>query len=82
MASHIGAWRSSAQGHLKPDSNGDLKTDFTRWRLVNEEGRQTWRYLETDEENEAWPQTIADKYNLGLPTVRHQILNLLLKSNS
>jgi lanosterol synthase len=69
MASHIGPWRSPAQGHLSPDSNGDSKTDYTRWRLVNEEGRQTWRYLETDEENEAWPQTVADKYNLGLPTV-------------
>jgi lanosterol synthase len=71
MASHIGPWRSSAQGHLNPDSNSDSKTDYTRWRLVNEEGRQTWRYLESDEENEAWPQTIADKYNLGLPTVSH-----------
>jgi lanosterol synthase len=69
MASHIGPWRSDAQGRLSPDENGDPRTDYTRWRLVNEEGRQTWRYLENDAEHHAWPQSIADKYNLGLPTV-------------
>ena len=70
MTSHIGPWRTEAQGHLTPDLNGDPKTDYTRWRLVNEAGRQTWRYLESDEENKAWPQSIADKYHIGLPTVR------------
>jgi hypothetical protein len=69
MTSHIAPWGTSAQGHLTPDENGDLKTDYSRWRLVNEEGRQTWRYLESDEENSAWLQTVADKYHLGLPTV-------------
>lgn len=69
MTSHIAPWRTSAQGHLTPDENGDLKTDYSRWRLVNEEGRQTWRYLESDEENSAWLQTVAEKYHLGLPTV-------------
>ncbi|KAJ5241114.1 Lanosterol synthase [Penicillium citrinum] len=68
MTSHIAPWRTSAQGHLTPDENGDLKTDYSRWRLVNEEGRQTWRYLESDEENSAWLQTVAEKYHLGLPT--------------
>lgn len=69
MTSHIGPWRSDAQGHLSTDANGDKQTDFTRWRLVNEEGRQTWRYLESDEENSAWVQSVAEKYHLGLPTV-------------
>lgn len=69
MASHIGPWRTEAQGHLKQDANGDSKTDYTRWRLVNEEGRQTWRYLESDEENAAWLQSVAEKYHMGLPTV-------------
>ncbi|CAO3645226.1 unnamed protein product [Mucor hiemalis] len=31
------------------------------------EGAQTWHYLETEEERKAWPQTIWDKYSLGLP---------------
>ncbi|KAJ5199279.1 Prenyltransferase/squalene oxidase [Penicillium cf. griseofulvum] len=65
---HIGPWRTPAEGHLTPDANGDLKTDYSRWRLVDEEGRQTWRYLESDEENQKWPQSIADKYHLGMPT--------------
>lgn len=77
MTSHIAPWRTSAQGHLTPDENGDLKTDYSRWRLVNEEGRQTWRYLESDEENSAWLQTVAEKYHLGLPTVCFKVVSLL-----
>ncbi|KAI8381007.1 terpenoid cyclases/protein prenyltransferase alpha-alpha toroid [Radiomyces spectabilis] len=42
-------------------------TDLTRWRLRVEEGAQTWHYLETDEECKQWPQTVWDKYHLGLP---------------
>lgn len=44
-------------------------TDIQRWRLLDEQGRQTWHYLETDEEAKAWPQSIADRYHLGLPLV-------------
>lgn len=44
-------------------------TEIQRWRLLDEEGRQTWHYLETEEEVHAWPQTIADRYHLGLPLV-------------
>ncbi|KAI8097506.1 terpenoid cyclases/protein prenyltransferase alpha-alpha toroid [Halteromyces radiatus] len=43
-------------------------TDLSRWRLQVEEGAQIWRYLETEEESQAWPQEIWDKYHLGLPT--------------
>lgn len=46
------------------------KTDYTRWRLLDDEGRQTWQYLEDDEQMKKWPQSIADKYFLGMPTVR------------
>ena len=44
-------------------------TDIQRWRLLDEAGRQTWHYLETDEDIEAWPQSTADRYFLGLPLV-------------
>lgn len=58
--------------------NGTLKTlpgkqptttDRTRWRLLDERGRQTWHYLRSDEEVKAWPQSTADKWFLGLDTV-------------
>ncbi|MCJ1303187.1 Lanosterol synthase (Oxidosqualene--lanosterol cyclase), partial [Hypocenomyce scalaris] len=45
----------------------DRSTDFRRWRLLDERGRQTWHYLETDDEIERWPQSVADKHFLGLP---------------
>lgn len=66
---HIAPWRTAAQGHLTVDANGNPKTDYARWRLLDDRGRQTWHYLESDEENEKWPQSIADKYFLGLPLV-------------
>ncbi|WEW56037.1 Lanosterol synthase erg7A [Emydomyces testavorans] len=44
------------------------KTDYSRWRLLDDHGRQTWHYLKTEKELEEWPQSIADKYHLGLPT--------------
>ncbi|KAI9844859.1 MAG: Lanosterol synthase (Oxidosqualene--lanosterol cyclase) [Thelocarpon superellum] len=45
----------------------DATTEPSRWRLLDEAGRQTWHYLSLDEV-ESWPQTVADKYHLGLPT--------------
>lgn len=51
-------------GVVKPE-----KTDYSRWRLLDESGRQTWHYLTDENEVKAWPQSIADKYHLGLPTV-------------
>ncbi|EFX01703.1 lanosterol synthase [Grosmannia clavigera kw1407] len=42
-------------------------TDRRRWRLRDEAGCQTWHYLEDDEEAKKWPQSLADKYFLGLP---------------
>lgn len=44
-------------------------TDLGRWRLrVSDVGRHVWHYL-SEEEAEAWPQTLLDKYWLGLPMV-------------
>ena len=56
-----------ANGHLVHANNE--RTDYTKWRLMDEQGRHTWHYLSTDEELKAWPQSIADKHHLGLDTV-------------
>lgn len=57
----------------------DDKTDYSRWRLRDDRGRQTWHYLKTDKEMEEWPQSVADKYFLGLPTVRNLSLETPLQ---
>ncbi|PVH97332.1 lanosterol synthase [Periconia macrospinosa] len=46
----------------------DEKTDYSRWRLEDTRGTHVWHYLETDEECAEWPQSVADKYHLGLDT--------------
>lgn len=43
-------------------------TDRSRWRLLDESGRLTWHYLEDDKAAKEWPQSIADKWYLGLDT--------------
>lgn len=50
-------------------------TDLENWRLKVEEGAQTWHYMETDEEKKAWPQTLWDRYHLGLPLVKKRKVN-------
>ena len=60
---------SNAKGLDKAANPTDLKTDYSRWRMLDENGRQTWHYLTSDAEVEEWPQTITDKHYLGLPTV-------------
>lgn len=57
-----------------PVKTHDPQTDYSRWRLRDDRGRQTWHYLESDEELKRWPMTTADKYFLGLDTVRHSLL--------
>lgn len=66
----------NANGHANGGVKGteqivDARTDHTRWRLKDDDGRQTWHYLESDEELKAWPQSAADKYFLGMDTVRY-----------
>ncbi len=43
--------------------------------MRNDDGRQTWHYLEDDEKAKEWPQSYADKWYLGLPLVRCAILH-------
>ncbi|ROT39023.1 lanosterol synthase [Sodiomyces alkalinus F11] len=43
------------------------KTDGSRWRLDDQDGRHRWTYLEDEEAAKQWPQSHADKYYLGLP---------------
>ncbi|PLB44092.1 family 10 polysaccharide lyase [Aspergillus steynii IBT 23096] len=68
MQNHVAKWTTPAEGHLSRDANGDEQTDYARWRLVDKQGRQSWCYLESNEENEKWPQTIYEKYFLRLHT--------------
>lgn len=46
-------------------------TDLRRWRLKSSqsEGVHNWLYLGEEEEARSLPQTFAEKYFLGLPTV-------------
>lgn len=44
------------------------RTDFSLWRIKVLHGRQTWHYI-TPQEAESWPQSIPEKYHLGLETV-------------
>ncbi|RHZ69532.1 hypothetical protein Glove_283g113 [Diversispora epigaea] len=43
------------------------RTDLEKWRLKVENGRQMWYYLENEDEIKNWPQSIVEKYWLGLP---------------
>ena len=60
---------------LDVPENGDAPfTDLTRWRLnADDNGRHVWEYLESDEACRARPQTVLDKFQLGLPIVRARI---------
>ncbi|RIB23575.1 terpenoid cyclases/protein prenyltransferase alpha-alpha toroid [Gigaspora rosea] len=47
--------------------NTNIKTtDRLRWRLEVDHGKQTWHYLESNDEIKNWPQTACDRYWLGL----------------
>ncbi|PKS07236.1 hypothetical protein jhhlp_005838 [Lomentospora prolificans] len=45
----------------------EKKTDLTRWRVRDDEGRLTWHYMLDEEAAKQWPQSYADKWYLGLP---------------
>ena len=69
-----GSANGSTNGTIKPLQayDAELKTDHSRWRMKNADGRQTWHYLQSDEQVKAWPMTAADKYYLGQDTVCQQ----------
>jgi lanosterol synthase len=46
------------------------KTARSRWRLIGKDGQQRWTYLHSQEEADAWPQSTADRWHLGLSTDR------------
>lgn len=62
--------QANGNGH----ANGGAATDYTRWRMKDDRGTQTWHYLESDDEVKAWPQSTADKWYLGMDTVRRSHL--------
>ncbi|KAL8786046.1 MAG: hypothetical protein Q9213_003029 [Squamulea squamosa] len=64
--------QEQSNGALLSEKHSDLeeqqRTDPNKWRLLDERGRQTWHYLQSDEAVKAWPQSVADRYFLGLST--------------
>jgi lanosterol synthase len=62
---------TNGQIPLQSAKAGHEKTDYTKWRLKDDRGCQTWHYLKSEEEVKAWPQSTADKYFLGMETVGH-----------
>lgn len=58
---------SAAQQTKRPKLSE--RTDHSKWRMLDEKGRQTWHYLEDDDEAKEWPQSKADRYFLGQPLV-------------
>ena len=53
----------------RPSKRARAETNKSQWRLRDDSGRLTWHYLEEAEQANDWPQSYADKYNLGLPLV-------------
>lgn len=45
------------------------KTDKSRWRLNDDNGRHSWVFVDDDEALKETPQSYAEKYYLGLPLV-------------
>ncbi|KAK0720129.1 terpenoid cyclases/protein prenyltransferase alpha-alpha toroid [Lasiosphaeris hirsuta] len=57
----------AVNGHATKRPRIEDRTDYSRWRMRDDEGRHTWHYIEDDQAAKDWPQTHADKYYLGLP---------------
>lgn len=47
----------------------EYKTDPTRWRLKDNDGRHTWHYITDDGEMREWPQSMAEKWYMKLSLV-------------
>jgi lanosterol synthase len=63
-------------------STGNERTDYTRWRLQDNDSRHTWHYLSDDDAAKNWPQSTAEKYYLNLPTVSKVTYSAVLDSHS
>lgn len=79
-----------ANGHANTNGSAhkhsiDLSSetvDRSRWRLeVGQDSRHVWHYLKTDQQLKDWPQSTADKYYLGLPTVSPRPTHLAYSSH-
>lgn len=73
-----GNGKTATKRPIVSETNGDStpkrpklqeRTDYSRWRMLDEAGRHTWHYLEDEEDAKEWPQSLADKWYLGLPMV-------------
>lgn len=42
------------------------RTELSRWRVQDNEGRHLWHYLEDDADLQDWPITTQDKFHLGI----------------
>jgi lanosterol synthase len=38
------------------------KTDYTRWWMLDDDGKHAWHCLADVEAAREWPRTLADKY--------------------
>lgn len=64
-----GDTNGSANGNAAKRQRIETRTDYTRWRMRDDESRHSWHYLEDDDAAKEWSQSVADKYYLGLPLV-------------
>lgn len=61
---------------IQPKQGEDRRTNLSWWRLNDVEGRQTWEYLEDEEIRKRRPQSVAEQWHLGLPTVSRKTKRL------
>ena len=65
---------SNVNGSVKGTQESfEPKTDLLRWRLKSDRGCHTWHYLSSDEEVKEWPISVAERWYLGLDTVREHV---------
>ncbi|KAF1994227.1 terpene synthase [Amniculicola lignicola CBS 123094] len=60
-----GQWKDEPTEDIWTKFLGEETTDYTRWRLRNDRGVQTWEYLSEGEEGKQ-PQSKAEKWYLGM----------------
>ncbi|KAI1263532.1 terpenoid cyclases/protein prenyltransferase alpha-alpha toroid [Xylariaceae sp. FL1019] len=64
--SKLSSKKRPSNGTVDVDAKRARRTEPSRWRMLDENGRLTWHYLESDGEVKGWPQSAADKWYLGL----------------
>ena len=51
-------------------------TNLDYWRLETHEGRQVWKYLESEADRLKWPQSDLDRYWLGILDKDAQLVDM------